>query len=181
MLYVPAARRKSKYKSMTVDYTPSGPFVHGLMHLIRDETGHSLENLGRSLASRYPWPLRDAAWFVITGEAPEVEALDVMSNPANGTYSITLAPWISEETLRRTYRSLHENDNRPLGRKILAAFRFVDERTEPGRTPRWAQLSREWNARNRGPGETFWDGSALKRTYERAETRLASPWANEQR
>jgi hypothetical protein len=98
---------------------------------------------------------------------------------AKGTYHFTFAPWISEETIRRAYRSLHENDNRPLGSKVLSAFRFVDEHTEPGQTPKWAQLTRLWNARNPGPGQTFWDGSALKRAYERAEKRLASPWANE--
>ena len=98
---------------------------------------------------------------------------------AKGTYHFTFAPWISEETIRRAYRSLHENDNRPLGSKVLFAFRFVDEHTEPGQTPKWAQLTRLWNARNPEPEQTFGDGCALKRAYERAEMRLASSWADQ--
>ena len=129
------------YESTIMHYTPSGPFLHGLMHLIRDGAGNTLEALGRSLVARYPWPLRDAAWFVITGEAPEVETLNIEDNLARGTCTITLAPWISEETLRRAYRGLHENDNRPLGSKVLSAFRFVDERIEPGQNPKWAELT----------------------------------------
>jgi len=140
-----------------------------------------LEALGRSLVARYPWPLRDAAWFVITGEAPEVEALNIEVDRARDTCTITLAPWISEKTLRRAYRGLHENDNRPLGSKVLSAFRFVDENTEPGRTPKWSELTRLWNKRCRDRNRedlTFFDGSALKKAHERAEARLASPWAN---
>lgn len=42
---------------------------------------------------------------------------------------------------RRGPISLHTD----LGSKILPAFRFVDENTEPSRTPRWAELTRRWN------------------------------------
>ena len=148
------------------------------MHLIRDGSGTTLENLGRRLVSDYPWTLRDAVWFVITGEPPELAPLRVQTNGLDGTHILTFAPWISEKTIRRAYRSVYDSDNRPLGHKSLSAFRFVDEHTEVGCIPAWAELARRWNARH--PENRFWDGSALKRAYERAEKRLASPWAGEQ-
>ncbi len=169
-------RRAMQFDSMAMSYEPFREFEHGVMHLIGDGTGGTLEDLGRWLAARYPWPLRDAAWFVITDEPPEVEPLRLRYGDG-GRYEIVFAPWISEKTMRHAYRSLHHSDNRPLGRKNLTAFCFVDEHTEVGCTPEWAELTRRWNARN--PEARYWDGSALKKAYERAEMRLASPWADE--
>ncbi len=172
-------RRAVEFESASWSYEPTGPALRGIMHLIRDEGGRTLEDLARWLVARYPWPLRDAAWFVLTGRVPEIEPLRIEPDEARGTYRITFATWISEESLRRAYRSLHKSDNRPLGRKVLSAFRFVDERTEPGRTPKWAELTREWNQRCKKRNREdliFYDGSALKRAYERVEKRLASPF-----
>ncbi len=96
---------------------------------------------------------------------------------ARGTYT-TFAPWISEKTRQRAFRTLQESDNRPLGNKGLSAFRFVCERTEPGRTPKWAELTDRWNELH--PHNKFTDRSALRRAYKRVEKRLASPWVTEE-
>ena len=82
-------------------------------------------------------------------------------------------------------RSLVRNEHRPLRRTaylrgkvpITHAFRFVDDHTEAGCTPEWAALARQWNARN--PEDKFWEGSDLKRAYERSKKRLASAWVDE--
>ncbi len=174
-----AVEYDSEYDSMPWDYIPPREFPHGVMHLIRDQTGRTLEDLGRWLVSRYPWPLRDAAWFMLTGEPPEVEALNIERNPTTGTYSVTLAPWISEKTFRQAYRAIHTGDNRPLGYKSLSAFRFVDRHTEVGQAPTWAELTERWNKLY--PEDNFTDRSALRRAYRRAEDRLAWPWAEEER
>lgn len=171
-------RRAVEFDSMAMDYVPSRQFEHGLMQMIRDEAGRTLEDLGLSLASRYPWPLRDAAWFVLTDQPPEVEVLEIGFDNGRGTYNITFAPWISEKTRQRAYRSVQEGDNRPLGNKGLSAFRFVCEHTEPGRTPKWAELTERWNEQH--PHDKFRDRSELRRMYKRAEERLVSPWVKEQ-
>jgi hypothetical protein len=101
------------------------------MYLIRDEAGRSLEERSRWPVSLYPWPLREAAWFVLTGEPPKVEPLKFQYDPAKGTYRLTFARWISERTIRVAYRSIQRGDNRPLSSKGLSASRFVDEHTEP--------------------------------------------------
>ena len=91
-------------------------------------------------------------------------------------YTLTFAAWISEKTIRLAYRSVQQRYNRPLGNKGLAAFRFVDEHTEPVQTPKWANLTRLWNEQH--PEDKFIDRSALRQAYERAKERLASPWEN---
>ena len=171
-------RRAVRFDSMAWSYEPPEQFPYGIMHLIRDKSGRTLEDLGLWLVSLYPWPLRDAIWFVLTGEPPEVTPLAVERDRSSGMYTLTFTPWISEKTIRDAYRSLQSGDNRPLGYKSLSAFRFVDMYTEPRQTPKWAELTRRWNQEN--PDDKFTDRSALRRAYERAEARLASSWANSQ-
>jgi hypothetical protein len=89
-------------------------------------------------------------------------------------------PWVSERTVRYAYRSIQHSDNRPLGNKSLSAFRFVDKHTEPGRTPKWAELVDQWNRKHPEEGDKFTDRSALRKAYKRAEKRLASPWMDQQ-
>lgn len=167
------SRISTDFSFQTV-YEPPAQFPDGVMHLILAQGGKSLKDLGRQLTTRYPWPLRDAVWFVLTDEAPELEALKIDRNRANGTHILTFAPWVSEKTIRHAYRSLQQADNQPIGRKGLSAFRFVEAHTEPGQTPKWAALTELWNRRH--PGDRFTDRSALRRAYLRARGRLASPW-----
>jgi hypothetical protein len=153
---------------------PADSHRDGLMHLISDKDGQTLEDLSRWLLTLYPWPLRDAAWFVLTDESPEVEPLKVQRNADSGAVRLTFEPWISEDTIRRAYRSLQLGDNRPLEEKSLALFRFVTEYTEPGKKPKWAELTRRWNELY--TNHKFIDRSALRRAYKRAERRLGAPW-----
>jgi hypothetical protein len=154
----------------------SRQFLPGLMYLIQDPTGRTLEDVSRWLVARYPWSLKDAAWFVLTDESPKIECLKIQDDRARGRYVLTFAPWISEKTVRLTYHRVQPRDNRPLSTKGLAAFRFVDEHTEPGRTPKWAELNRRWNEQH--TDDRFTDRSALRQAYERARERLASAWEN---
>lgn len=155
---------------------PAEPYHHGAMHLIPYGTGQTLEDLGRWLIGHYPWPLRDAAWFALTGEPPEIEPIRISGRESDGMYNIAFAPWISEKTIRLAYRSVQVGDNRPLGSKSLNAFRFVDEQTELGQIPKWTELTAQWNEQH--PNDKFTDRSALRRAYKRAERRLASTWIN---
>jgi hypothetical protein len=169
--------RAVKFDSMSCSYEPPERYPYGIMHLIHDKNGQTLEDLGRRLIDRYPWPLRDAAWFVITGETPEVEVLNIGQDRAHGTYTLTFAPWISEKTIRRAYQGLQDEDNQPIRQKGLSAFCFVEDLTEPVQTPKWGELTKRWNRYH--PDDKFWDRSALRRAYRRAEKRLASAWIDE--
>ena len=153
---------------------PAGAYYYGVMHLIRSKDGRTLGDLSRRLLSLYPWPLRDAAWFVLTGDPPEVEPVRVYHRRERGEIALVFAPWILEETIRRAYRSVQLGDNRPLEKKSLALFRFVTEHTKPGEKPRWSELTRSWNGQY--PEHRFIDRFALRRAYKRAEERLAAAW-----
>lgn len=85
--------------------------------------------------------------------------MKVQTNEFSGAHTVTFAPWISEKTVRRAYRNLQAGDNRPLSKKTLAAFRFVNEHTDPGQTPKWAELTIQWNQQH--PNDKFRDRSAL--------------------
>lgn len=81
--YTENVRRAVEYESIALSYEPFGEFEHSLMHLIRDETGRTLEDLARWLVDRFPWSLRDAAWFVLTDEPPRVEPLRIGDEAPN--------------------------------------------------------------------------------------------------
>jgi len=160
---------------VTKPMEPEPPYLHGLMHLIPTDGASTLADVGRLLVSRYPWTLRDAVWYALTGETPELVSLEVRSVLFSGMHSIAFAPWISEGTVRRAYRSVHQGDNRPSSDKSLETFRFVSQHTRPGQTPRWAELTERWN-KEHPPDAGFRQGSALRQAYQRAEKRLAFPW-----
>jgi len=84
---------------------------------------------------------------MLTDDPPEIEPLKVHRDASSGAFRLIFEPWISEETVRRAYRSVQLGDNRPLERKCLAAFLFVTAHTEPGEKPKWAELTRRWNKR----------------------------------
>jgi hypothetical protein len=172
-------RRAIELESMAMACIPFDPLLYGVMHLIHDKSGRTLEGVARLLTSRYPWTLRDTAWFVLTDEPPDCEPLQIRYDDTRGMYSLTFAPWISEKTIRNAYHSLFDADSRGLSDKRLSVFCFVDEHTEPGQTPKWSELMDLWNKQN--PENRFRHRSALRRAYKRVEERLASPWMNEKR
>jgi hypothetical protein len=120
------------------------PYLEGVMGLIRDGD-RSLGDLSRWLTARYPWDLKDAAWFVLTNEPPDVISLAFSRDPTRHTFTLTFAPWVSEDTILRSYRSARKGDAKLPTEKSLAVLRFVDEHTPSGEVPQWARLTRLWN------------------------------------
>ena len=148
---------------------------------LREET-MDLGELSLWLASAYPWEPEDAAWFILTGEPPEVVSLNLSYRPARKVFTLAFAPWISEETLRRAYRKARDRvygdeDNRQPGAKALAVLRFVRERTPWEKTPKWTELMTEWNEdADTPPRWRFKDVPHFRKTYLRTERRVAGPW-----
>ncbi len=164
----------------------------------------------QELIRRYPWWEPEAVWFVLTGDTPWVEPVSVQ---ARGTQSdvpapaslyearhggviygqferqfvtIKVEPWVSEETVRRTYREaqvrLLQGDNRPAKNKQLRLFRFVSARTDPftlyekERARAARELVPEWDREN--PTDTYGnDTRRFWRDYDRALLLIARPIA----
>ena len=147
-----------------------------------DNKAIGLRDLSLYLASVYPWEPEDAAWFVLTGEPPEVVSVRLSYHPRRGVFSLTFAPWISEPTLRQAYRKVRDRahggkGNRQPGEKALAVLRFVSERTPPEKKPKWTELMKIWNSKCRdGEYPPDWEFSAVstfRNTYLRSEQRAA--------
>ena len=145
------------------------------------------------LILRYPWQEPEAAWFVLTGETPWVAPVTLQARGV-GTgdvfqrqfVTMKVEPWISEETVRRTYREAQvrmlRGDNRPAKSKQLDLFRFVSGRTDPStlygreRAKAAKTLVPEWDQEN--PADAYGaDTRRFWRDYDRALELIALPMA----
>jgi hypothetical protein len=154
------------------------PYRSGVMELIGlGAREGSLGDLGRLIAAAYPWEPGDAAWFVLTGQTPEVAPLTLSHDAARGTFTLTFAPWISKGTIlraRRLARALSGGGE--LKDKTLDVFMFVTERTEPEGAKPWEKLLAEWNRSH--PDERYKNRSSIASAYRRAERKLAGLWTD---
>jgi hypothetical protein len=143
------------------------PYLEGIMEFIRDDD-RSLRDLSRWLTTRYPWEQKDAAWFVLTNAPPDVLSLAFSRDPTCHTFTLTFAPWVSEDTILRAYRSAYKGDAKLSTEKSLAVLRFVDEQTPPEEKPQWARLTKLWNEQH--PEKTYEERSGgLRKSYEGAK------------
>jgi hypothetical protein len=139
-----------------------------------------LYELSVELASTFDWPLASsghlagtrprseaAAWFVLTGETPEVRPIEARWETKQGRYlspqwriRLTLPPWLPEEEVLRAYRLLR--GERPKGLKLpktttpleVAGFVWEQERIHGYRkVPSWRTLYERWNEAH--PGYRF--------------------------
>ncbi len=149
-----------------------------------DSVLDELREVGARLAYEYPWPMHEAIWFVLTGTAPTVPTVQHEVAPVScgrGQYTaitLTVAPWISADTVQRAYRSLQQEvlggDNRPVTLRSLTLFRFVRERRTRGhRMAAWRELLQLWNQAY--PQWQYEDVRRFNRDYLRAEKVLAIP------
>ena len=150
-----------------------------------------LRKVSDNLIQGYPWWESEAVWFVLTGATPWVAPVGVQARGIghNGLFerqfvTIKAEPWISEETIQRTYREaqirLLQGDNRPTKNKQIRLFRFVSGRTHPyglgkkERAEAAKALVSEWDQEN--PGDTYGsDTRRFWRDYDRALLLIAQP------
>jgi hypothetical protein len=109
--------------------------------LMHSAAASRLNSLAADLCSRYPWELKDAAWFVLTGEVPWVPPLTARlkwSGPPrnHGAITITAADWVPKTAVGGFYAELkgelkaRYRDPAPTpSLRRLAVFRFVVERS----------------------------------------------------
>jgi hypothetical protein len=137
-----------------------------------------LYDLSVELASTFDWPLpsvgnlsgtrprsESAAWFVLTGEAPQVRPIDARWEEKHGsTYlspqwriQLTIPPWLSEKEVLQAFRTLRRQ--RPKGRQMpktakpleVARFVWERERHDGYREPApWTAWLKQWNKKHSG-------------------------------
>jgi hypothetical protein len=119
-----------------------------------------LHEVAADLCRRYPWESQDAAWLILTGEAPWAPPLTaLMTGPDqirnHGTITITAAHWVPKDAVSKFYAELKSHsDSAPTpSLRRLAVFRFVvgqssgiTERLVYGlNNPPWRSLQTQWN------------------------------------
>jgi hypothetical protein len=150
-----------------------------------------LRKYADNLIQKYPWWEPEAVWFVLTGIAPWVApvSMNARGTGLSGLFerqfvTIKAEPWISDETIQRTYREaqirLLHGDNRPTRNKQIRLFRFVSSRTDPygldkkERAEVAKALILEWDQKH--PGEAYGsDTRRFWRDYDRALVQIAQP------
>jgi hypothetical protein len=143
-----------------------------------------LRELSRRLTEHYQWAEECVPSFVLTSSIPIVSPLKVSAQFADRMYfsrstiTLTIEPWVSANTVLRAYRDVQRQvlgrDNRPLSRRNLAVFRFVNDRLdERGNTPPLRLLLDEWNRNH--PEWRYADVRNFGRDLGRAERGLLLP------
>jgi hypothetical protein len=169
-----------------------------------------LYELSVELADAFDWPggskgnltgtrprSESAAWFVLTGEAPQVRPIDARWEQKHGSrrlspqwrIHLTIPPWLPEEEVMQAFRTLRRQ--RPNGRQMpktakpleVARFVWERERRDGYREPAsWTEWVKEWNDKH--PGHRFETASPAShfRTYffrgSAAVTHLNFDWPN---
>lgn len=138
-----------------------------------------LHSLAGRLAKHYHWRDYEAAWFVLTGDAPRFQLLTATLYRASGrdhypnTARITLTadPCVDARMIEKLYRSAQRQllggDNRKLAQRTLEAARFAAQQIKKRsaeswqrRTDRWNRMFPHWRYTSRGglrqAFEKFW-------------------------
>lgn len=152
----------------------------------------NLYELSVELAGAFDWPLesgnlggtrprsRTAAWFVLTGEAPQVRPMEARWETKFGSthlnpqwrIQLTIPPWLPEEEVLRALRTLRRQ--RPKGRQMpktakpleVALFVWKRERIDGYREPApWTAWLKQWN--NEHPGHRINTASNFRTCFLR--------------
>lgn len=151
-----------------------------------------LYDVAENLAHHYPWEPSQAAWFVLTDEAPFVSPLSAhISGPDTylnyGTITITAAHWLPEKVVSDFYSELKAKRHpaQTTSARRLAVFRFVVERStgvvDPHRAslqaPSWRSLKELWNQEHpSGEPWHYTDVRNFRRDFNEAFHSMVNPF-----
>jgi len=170
-----AAKRQGMRAALPVPYSR----MHGPRPWVwRGSVLDDLRTLGERLARRYGWQDADAVWFLLTGEAPPVPAIQTRHTASDwgdferATVTLTVEAWVSGESVKKAYEArrnqVASRPRRP-GAKMLAVYRFVEsQRTAGDRLPTWRELVKTWDKlKDKPPGWSSYGGNwrNLSRDY----------------
>lgn len=150
----------------------------------------------------HPWRVGQAAYFILTGNAPAPRvlfgAIDThWDGPvAHGTITLEVTPWVRPEVVVDAYRRLQGIvlDHKPVTPSLrnLRVFRFVQEQQRRSLTdylmaqeqgdealkkPSWRDMMGEWNEANLQ--DTYTNVRNFSRDYRRAIELVVRPFDGE--
>ncbi len=145
----------------------------------------NLYDLAEALADAFDWPGRDsAAWFILTGKAPEVRPIDARWKTKGGAsylnpqwrIRLTIPPWLPEKEVLQAYRRMWgmilEGTGLPKTSTPLEVARFVWERERLNgyERPPWTTLFEQWNEEY--PGARFETYNNFRTYFTRGDKRV---------
>jgi hypothetical protein len=141
----------------------------------------ALSDLASRWAKFYAWEEKEMAWTILTGEAPQLEPLDVrvLYHGLRPTRIVMTAEhWLPAEAVERNFRETQRRllggDRRRPSTRSLKVLEFVEDQIRSeGARPSWRELLRRWNAEF--PKESFKDAANFHRVYHRALEKVAHP------
>jgi hypothetical protein len=159
-------------------YLPNGLLSHvEAEEFLRSSDAREAATAASRLKKLHGWHEGDAAWWLLTGEAPSTRPVRVSYRETRGWHSpdlylITMEapPWISVKTFADAFtemkRRMHAERKLPNARAYRVA-RFVEARLHKAgaNKPTLEDMRREWNREN--PGEKFPDYRTFRRVYDR--------------
>ncbi len=159
-------------------YLPNGLLSHvEAEEFLRSSDAREVAVAASRLKKLHGWHEGDAAWWMLTGEAPSTRPVRVSYRENRGWHSPALylitmeaPPWISVKTFADAFpemkRRMHAERKLPNARAYRVA-RFVEARLHKAgaNKPTLDDMRREWNREN--PGEKFPDYRTFRRAYDR--------------
>lgn len=153
---------------------------------VRRTTDEELAELGQRLGRYYGWNENDAAWFVLTGEAPTLHPLAAsffmnksIYGPSYCELTLRVAPWVPAEEVKRTFLRMREqvrDGSGPgtVGEQRLEVLRFVEEeRAKLGQWPGSEILLQTWNQEH--PHWSYPDYRSFLKAYREAHREVLYP------
>jgi hypothetical protein len=145
------------------------------------EASEALNDLALRWAKFYGWEQEDMAWTILTGEAPQLDPLDVrVLYHALRPFRIVMTAehWLPAEVVERNFRETQRRllggDRRRPSARSLAVLEFVEDQIQSeGERPSWRELLRRWNAQC--PEWAYKDAANFYRVYHRALEKVAHP------
>lgn len=179
---------------MTLDWVNDDYSFQQIMyrkHSLLDE----LITLSDTLAQRIGCYQQVAALFILTGNPPGVPPISVQIDSSRrsdfhkGTITMKIQPWVSPDSVLKTYRKLQQHEfghsYRPMtSTRQLELFRFVTQEMTIVRNkksawddiieiPEWRELFERWNRSH--PDSQYTQLSNFERDYARAKESILLP------
>ncbi len=178
--FVPNRRTEQLDFEKTLHYWASNDYAAEEKHVWPSSLLDNLRLISESLAKRFHWLAQDATMFVLTGEMPYIQALDLSTTTIgsgdfnDASINLNALPWVSLDTVKKVYRKEQQSLMFKCGKRAkdtLEVFRFVTR--EEGTTPSeeaWQHLFEKWRSKN--PKSLFRSARDLKMYYNRAKNTL---------
>jgi hypothetical protein len=149
-------------------------------------TDEGLADLAQRLRKYYGWHPHDAAWFVLTGDAPTLEPLAAsfhhsvsVYGPNYGEITLHAAPWVPADEVKRAFLEARDRMRAGAGpgtvsKQRLEVLRFVEEeRAKRQQQTPLTTLFEAWNQRE--PHWAYADYTAFSKAYREARKEVLYP------